>query len=132
MVSIQADHDLSKTHRIVAPRAQDIRSFLNRNDRTHRIVDREAALPQHPNYLVKVFRKGIPRSHDVQFFLQEQPGLVRDRVLCVTNVDYATGKGDFLDGRAESLRKPDRLDGDIRPEAVRQLEKPIVERFAAG
>src|SRR5881409_3464016 len=36
----------------------------------------EAAFLQHPNNLVKVFRKGIPRSHDVQFFLQEQPGFV--------------------------------------------------------
>ncbi len=58
-LSVQANHDLLDPQWIVAPGAQCLWCFVQRNDRADRIVDRKATFFEHSDHRMKVFGQSI-------------------------------------------------------------------------
>jgi hypothetical protein len=89
-------------------------------------------LLEHPDYFAEVFRKRIARAENVQLFLDEEPGLVSDWLLCIADINNAPGERNFLDGRAKGARQADRLDDHVRTNPPVKLGKLRMQIVAVG
>jgi len=87
----------------------------------------EFFLFEHADYGVEVGRERVARAEDVQFFLDEEASFVGYGFFGVTDVDDATGEGDFFDGSAKSFGSADGFDNDVGAATVGEREELVVE-----
>src|SRR3954470_4896863 len=126
---VQCDQNFLKTGRILTPRTQRARRFSERYHPTHRLFHRKSPAFQQLNHGMEVFRLSIPRSENIQFFLNKHPRLIGHRFFGIPDVNNPAGKCDFFDRRPESLWRPDCFDHNIRTASPGHFLQPFVQRF---
>lgn len=105
--------------------------LLEGSDEADGVLEREFTGLEHGDHFLEVLGSGIAGTEDIEFFLDEETGLVGDGFLGITDVNDAAGEGDLFDGGTEGSGCTDGFDDDIG--TIRgEFDEPVVEVLGVG
>src|SRR5258708_1506175 len=111
---------------------QCARCFLERNNQTHRLLDREFPRFEKLDYRLKILRLSISRPENIQFFLHKHPRFIRNRFFGITDVHNPARKGDFFDRSLKGHPCTDSFDHYIWASSFSYFLQTLMQRLTRG